>query len=48
MQNDELKQTESSDGKATEYEAPEIELTLTKDDLEREVHYAGNGTRPPG
>ena len=30
------------------YEAPVIEETITSEELEREVHYAGEGSQPTG
>ena len=44
MQNDELNNVDSPNDVGTEYEAPEIEVTVTREEMEREVQYAGNGT----
>ncbi len=43
MHDDEAAPKEDRD-EAEVYEAPAVEIALTDKDLEREVHYAGNGS----
>lgn len=45
MKNEDTKPTEKVESaNAPVYEAPAIEQTITSEEMEREVHYAGDGT----
>ena len=45
MKDEHTKPTEKVDSaNAPAYEAPAIEETITSEEMEREVHYAGDGT----
>jgi hypothetical protein len=48
MRNEDTKPTEKPDAASTPaYEAPVIEETITPEEMEREVHYAGDGSTVP-
>jgi hypothetical protein len=47
--NEDKKSPEEAESEALPaYEAPAIEETITPDEMEREVHYAGEGSQPTG
>ena len=49
MMNEDATPTDKADAPRTAaYEAPLIEETITPEELEREVHYAGDGSQPTG
>jgi hypothetical protein len=45
MKNEDTRPADTADAAGTPaYEAPAIEETITSEEMEREVHYAGDGT----